>query len=102
MVSNDGTKVVLNSLETLAAIQFLADAYTTPDYQYAIPPGSDGWKDTSNDEAWLAGTVGITRRGIPGGPEGCEEPGVGDGEDAAPRWRSRIAIIEGRRSRSSS
>jgi multiple sugar transport system substrate-binding protein len=60
VVSNDGKKVVLNSPETIQAITFLADVYTNPKYKNMLPPGVGGWTDTSNNEAWLAGTLGIT------------------------------------------
>jgi multiple sugar transport system substrate-binding protein len=61
VVSNDGKKVVFNSPETVAAVQFLADIYTNSKYKNMLPPGVNGWTDTSNNEAWLAGTIGITQ-----------------------------------------
>ncbi len=61
VVSNDGKKVVFNSPETIAAVQFLTDIYTNPKYKNMLPPGVNGWTDTSNNEAWLAGTLGITQ-----------------------------------------
>ena len=61
VVSNDGKKVVLNSPETVAAVSFLADIYTNAKYKNMLPPGVNGWTDTSNNEAWLAGTIGITQ-----------------------------------------
>ena len=60
IVSNDGKKVVLNSPETVTAINFLADIYTNPKYKNMLPPGVNGWTDTSNNEGWLAGTLGFT------------------------------------------
>jgi len=59
--SNDGKKVVFNSPETVAGVSFLADIYTNPKYKNMLPPGVNGWTDTSNNEAWLAGTLGITQ-----------------------------------------
>ncbi|MDQ2784413.1 MAG: ABC transporter substrate-binding protein [Chloroflexota bacterium] len=56
-----GTKVVWNSPETVAAITFYSDIYTNPKYKNMLPPGVNGWTDTSNNEAWLAGTLGITQ-----------------------------------------
>ncbi len=61
VISNDGKKVVFNSPETVAAVTFLADIYTNAKYKNMLPPGVNGWTDPSNNEAWLAGTVGITQ-----------------------------------------
>jgi len=61
--SNDGLKVTFNSPETVAAITFLADIHTNPKYKNMLPPGVEGWTDPSNNEAWLAGTLGITQNG---------------------------------------
>jgi len=58
--SDDGTKAILNSPETIAAVTFLADIYTNPKYKNMLPPGVQSWTDTGNNEAWLAGTIGIT------------------------------------------
>lgn len=61
IVSDDGTKVVFNSPETLQAVTFLADIYTNPKYKNMLPPGVQSWTDPSNNEAWLAGTIGFTQ-----------------------------------------
>jgi len=61
--SNDGLKVTFNSPETVAAISFLADIHLNPKYKNMLPPGVEGWTDPSNNEAWLAGTLGITQNG---------------------------------------
>ncbi len=60
-VNNEGTKVVFNSPETVAGVSFLADMFTNPKYKNMLPPGINAWTDPSNNEAWLAGTVGITQ-----------------------------------------
>ena len=44
----------------MQAVTFLADIYTNPKYKNMLPPGVNGWTDTSNNEAWLAGTLGFT------------------------------------------
>jgi multiple sugar transport system substrate-binding protein len=62
-VSNDGKKVVFNSPETVAAITFLSDVFTNAKYKNMLPPGINSWTDPSNNEAWLAGTLGITQNG---------------------------------------
>lgn len=58
--ADDGRKVVFNSPETVAAVQFLAETYTDPKYKNMLPPGVMSWTDTGNNEAWLAGIVGGT------------------------------------------
>jgi multiple sugar transport system substrate-binding protein len=60
-VNNEGTKVVFNSPETVAAISFLADIFTNAKYRNMLPPGVNSWTDPNNNEAWLAGTVGLTQ-----------------------------------------
>ncbi len=60
---NDGAKVTFNSPETVAAITTLSDIYTNPKYRDMIPPGIESWNDTGNNEAWLAGTIGLTKNG---------------------------------------
>ena len=59
--NNEGKKVIFNSPETVAAITFLADIFTNAKYKNMLPPGVEGWTDPSNNEAWLAGTLGITQ-----------------------------------------
>ncbi len=61
MNDDTGRKVTLNSPETVAAITFLADIYTNPKYKNMLPPGVGGWTDPSNNEAWSAGVIGITK-----------------------------------------
>lgn len=55
-----GDKVVFNSDETIAAFEWLKMAYTDQKYAIARPPGLDGWTDPSNNQAWIAGTIGFT------------------------------------------
>ena len=45
----------------MQAITFLADIHTNPKYKNMLPPGVEGWTDPSNNEAWLAGTLGFTQ-----------------------------------------
>ncbi len=58
--SDDGKKAIFNSPETVAAVTFLGDIYTNPKYKNMLPPGVQSWNDTGNNEAWLAGVIGIT------------------------------------------
>lgn len=55
-----GTKVVFNSDETVAAYAWLKDLYTNPKWASALPTGVNAWTDPSNNQAWLAGTIGFT------------------------------------------
>jgi multiple sugar transport system substrate-binding protein len=56
-----GTKVVFNSDATIAAYQWLYDLYgPNSKYAAALPPGVNGWTDPSNNQAWIAGTIGFT------------------------------------------
>ncbi len=59
--SNDGTKVVFNSPETVQAITVLSEIYTNPKYRNMLPPGVETWTNTGNNEAWLAGLIGFCR-----------------------------------------
>jgi len=55
-----GLKVTFNSPETLAAVEWLTQVYTDPMYAPMLPPGILSWTDISNNEAYLAGTIGYT------------------------------------------
>jgi multiple sugar transport system substrate-binding protein len=58
--ADDGRKVIFNSPETIDAVSWIADIFTKKKYKNMLPPGILSWTDTGNNEAWLAGTVGIT------------------------------------------
>jgi multiple sugar transport system substrate-binding protein len=55
-----GLKVTFNSPETVAAVHWLAETYTSDKYKPMLPPGVESWTDTSNNEAYLAGTIALT------------------------------------------
>jgi multiple sugar transport system substrate-binding protein len=55
-----GLKVAFNSPETIAAVEWLKETYTSEKYKPMLPPGIESWTDTSNNEAYLAGTVALT------------------------------------------
>jgi multiple sugar transport system substrate-binding protein len=59
-VDETGEKVVFNSPETVEAVTWLQETYTSEKYAPMLPPGILSWTDTSNNEAFLAGTVGMT------------------------------------------
>jgi len=55
-----GQKVTFNSPQTQAAVEWLAETYTSDKYKKMLPPGVESWTDTGNNEAYLAGTIALT------------------------------------------
>ena len=55
-----GLVVTFDSPETLAAVEWIAETYSNEMYADMLPPGILSWTDISNNEAYLAGTVGYT------------------------------------------
>jgi multiple sugar transport system substrate-binding protein len=55
-----GDIVTFNSPETVAALEWLAETYTAPEFADMLPPGVLSWTDTNNNEAFLASQVAIT------------------------------------------
>jgi multiple sugar transport system substrate-binding protein len=55
-----GLKVTFNSPETVAGVEWLANIYTNDMYKPMLPPGVESWNDVGNNEAYLAGTIGLT------------------------------------------
>ncbi len=56
-----GLKVTFNSPETVAAFKWLVETYDrNGKYAAMIPPGVESWTDTGNNEAWAAGSIGMT------------------------------------------
>jgi len=54
------TEVTFDSPETVDAVQWIADIFTTDQYAPMLPPGIMAWDDSSNNEAFLSGTIGFT------------------------------------------
>src|SRR5690606_14816356 len=54
-----GLVVTCTSPETVAAVAWLTEIYTSDKYQPMLPPGVESWTDTSNNEAYLAGTIAL-------------------------------------------
>lgn len=54
------TEVTFNSPETVAAVEWLTEIYTSDQYAPMLPPGIMSWTDSSNNEAYLSGTIGYT------------------------------------------
>lgn len=55
-----GMIVQFDSPETLAAVEWLAETYMSEKYAPMLPPGILSWTDISNNEAFLADTIGYT------------------------------------------
>ncbi len=56
-----GQKVAFNSPATVEAVKWLQEIYTSDKYKPMLPPGIESWTDTNNNEAYLAGTAGMTQ-----------------------------------------
>lgn len=59
-----GHKVVFNSPQTVEAVHWLQETYTSDRYRPMLPPGIEGWTDPSNNEAYLAGKIALTANGF--------------------------------------
>lgn len=57
MVDDEGT-VVINSPETIAALEYVKELYEN------FIPGTLSWQDPNNNKAYLAGEVSVTNNGI--------------------------------------
>ena len=55
-----GQKVTFNSPQTVAAVKWLQESYTSDKFKPMLPPGIESWTDPSNNEAYLAGTIALT------------------------------------------
>lgn len=55
-----GLIVNFNTPETVAAVEWLNETYTSDKYAPMRPPGVESWTDTGNNEAYLAGTIALT------------------------------------------
>ncbi len=59
-VTTADNKVAFMSDETVAAYDWLKDVYTNPKWANALPTGVNAWTDPSNNEAYLADTIGFS------------------------------------------
>lgn len=57
-VVDEAGKVSLDSKETIAALKYVAELYKT------MIPGTLTWLDVSNNQAYLAGQIGLTFNGV--------------------------------------
>jgi multiple sugar transport system substrate-binding protein len=60
VTNEDMTELTFNSPETIAAVEWLTELYTSEQYAAAVPPGVMAWTDSSNNESYLAGNIGYT------------------------------------------
>jgi multiple sugar transport system substrate-binding protein len=58
-----GEKITFNSPESVAALEWFRETYATEKYAPMLPTGWGAWVDTSNNEAFLAGTLVLTQNG---------------------------------------
>lgn len=56
-----GEIITFNSPESVAALTWLKDTFTSDQWAAMLPPGIISWTDTSNNEAFLAGTLATTQ-----------------------------------------
>jgi multiple sugar transport system substrate-binding protein len=59
-VTTADNKVAFNSDNTVATFDWIKDLYTNPKYAKALPTGVNTWTDPSNNQAYLAGTIGFS------------------------------------------
>jgi multiple sugar transport system substrate-binding protein len=55
-----GELIRFNSPETIAGFRWLKETYGDPKWERMRPAGLLSWTDPSNNEAFLAGTIGVT------------------------------------------
>jgi multiple sugar transport system substrate-binding protein len=55
---DESGKVVINSPETIKALQYARDLYQT------FIPGTEGWLDINNNRVFLAGDISVTANGV--------------------------------------
>jgi len=56
-----GDVVTFNSPESVAALEWLADTYSSDQWKPMLPTGWEAWTDTGNNEAFLAGILAMTQ-----------------------------------------
>ena len=61
IINEDISELTFNSQETVDAIAWLTDVYVNDAYADMIPPGVLAWTDSGNNEAWLAGNIGLSK-----------------------------------------
>ncbi len=61
ITNEDISELTFNTPETVEAIAWLTDIYVNDAYADMIPPGVLSWTDSGNNEAWLAGNIGLSK-----------------------------------------
>ncbi|MCB0132835.1 MAG: extracellular solute-binding protein [Caldilineaceae bacterium] len=61
IVDADLTSITFNSQETVDAVAWLTEVFVSDQYADMLAPGILSWTDSSNNEAWLAGNIGLTK-----------------------------------------
>jgi multiple sugar transport system substrate-binding protein len=56
-----GQIVTLDSPEAVAAVEWMVDLYTNPQWEPMLPPGVLSWTDPTNNESYLGGKVAYTQ-----------------------------------------
>ena len=56
-----GDYVTFNSPESVAALEWIHETYTSDTYAPMLPTGWNAWTDTGNNEAFLAGILAMTQ-----------------------------------------
>ena len=57
----DITQITFNSPETVDAVAWLTEVFVNEPYSNSLAPGILSWTDSSNNEAWLADNIGLTK-----------------------------------------
>ncbi len=60
-VDETGQYVTIDTPEAVAAVEWLVDIYTNPQWEPMLPPGILSWTDPTNNEAYLGGKVAYTQ-----------------------------------------
>ena len=58
--NEDTSEVTFNSPETVAAVEWISEVFLSEEFAPMVPPGILAWTDATNNEAFLAGTIGFT------------------------------------------
>ena len=61
VTDESGQKVILNSPESVEAVRWLTEIYTSPKYAKMLPQGVLGWGGGSNNENFLGGKIIFTQ-----------------------------------------
>ena len=60
-MNEDISELTFNSQETVDAVAWLTEVFVSDEYADMLAPGILSWTDSSNNEAWLAGNIGLTK-----------------------------------------